>query len=502
MAHLNYNPLSLKDMAIRRLASVLFKESNILASISNFHCKFSLCDEVWRETVEDKLPDEISKLGLPKSLTKLLIDTVKPMGLQVGRWKEFHEEYLHDSHGEEIHFDVPILEKLRWTTAGAVDYRKTAEELVRSDVIDIVKRYKLSCLYCMEDYIPMFWKELPKDNKRYFCRKTERCFQSGGLGLEFWWPYIIKGQESNLDNLTRSYRRNQITFHQYAFQCSAEKGNKTAVEYFFQQLTHGEKEVSLMSATRSLLTYDYTTRNYLDREDDKEFPSVTFSELLSYLLSVMTPDQQMRIFQEQPCEILEWFLEWPFQDIFTEIADLIWDFLPERDYNFVLRRIHGQFKDSDYYCLKLFQEFFLRIPSDFWKSFVDRQCEFDSPFYTILLEQDIKALEIIFKCLDAGARARLVFSEPALETFHYCISIGKWDVVEVCIREASLSQEDRKRLKEAFTGYLTSIGEGAMKLKTRKWSRFFHLLDNTNDPIKRCSEDRRKPKKEKLSYEE
>ncbi|GBM26055.1 hypothetical protein AVEN_62018-1 [Araneus ventricosus] len=296
MAHLNYNPLSLKDMAIRRLASVLFKESNILASISNFHCKFSLCDEVWQETVEDKLPDEISKLGLPKSLKKLLIDTVKPMGLQVGRWKEFHEEYLHDSYGEEIHFDVPILVKLRWTAAGAVDYRKTAEELVRSDVIDIVEPYKLSCLYCMEAYIPMFWKELPKENKQYFCRKTERCFQNGGLDLEFWWPYIIKGQESNLDNLTRSYRRNQITFHQYAFQCSAEKGNKTAAEYFFQKLTHEEKEVSLMSTTRSLLTYDYTTRNYLDREDDKEFPSETFSELLSYLLSVMTPDQQMRIF--------------------------------------------------------------------------------------------------------------------------------------------------------------------------------------------------------------
>ncbi|GBM43818.1 hypothetical protein AVEN_225708-1 [Araneus ventricosus] len=108
-------------MAIRRLAAALFKESTILASISNFNSKFSL--EVWRETVEDKLSYKISKLGLPKSLTKLLIEIVKPMDRQVGRWKEFHVEYLHDSHGEEIHFDEPILEKLRWTAAGVVDCR-------------------------------------------------------------------------------------------------------------------------------------------------------------------------------------------------------------------------------------------------------------------------------------------------------------------------------------------------------------------------------------------
>ncbi|GBL94867.1 hypothetical protein AVEN_197542-1 [Araneus ventricosus] len=485
---MNYNPVSLKDMAIRRLVAVMFKESTILASISNYHSTFFPCDnyyeEVWREAVEDKLPDEISKLELPTSLRKLLIDIVRPMGRQIRLWKNFHEEYFHYHSGEDIHFDALILEKLQWT-AGVLDYRKTAEELIRSDVIDIVKRYRLACLYCMEDYIPMLWKELPEENKRHFYSKMDRRLQSGGMGLEFWWPYIIKGQESNLDDLTRSYRRDQITFHQYAFQCSAERGNKTAAEYFFQKFTHEEKDASLMSTTRGLLTHQYTTRNYAD----KEFPMDKFSELLSYLLCVMTPEQQMRIFQEQPCEVLEWFLEWPLQDIFSMIPDLIWDFLPEVYYEYVLCRIHEQFKYSAHYYLKLLQEFFLRIPSEIWKNFVDSQCEFGSHFEWILNSEDIKPLEIFFKSLDDAARARLVFSEPALKAFHNCISIDKWDVVDLCLREASLSQEDRKRLKEAFTGYLTSIAGGAMKFKTRKWARFFHLLDETIDPSKRCSEE-------------
>ncbi|GBL67893.1 hypothetical protein AVEN_16216-1, partial [Araneus ventricosus] len=94
-----------------------------------------------------------------------------------------------------------------------------------------------------------------------------------------------------------------------------------------------------------------------------------------------------------------------------------------------------------------------------------------------------------FRSLDAAARTRLVFSVPALENFIYCLSIDKRDVVEVCLREAGLSMEDRKRLKEAFMEYLRSFEVGSVKLKTRKWSRFFHFLDETDDPSKRCTED-------------
>ncbi|GBO14656.1 hypothetical protein AVEN_258223-1 [Araneus ventricosus] len=482
---MNYIPVSLKDMAIRRMATVLFKESTILASISNMHTRsrsFINYEGEWRETVEDKLPDEVSKLGLPKSLTKLLIDTVKLMCRQVGKWKEFHEEYLQDSLDEDIYFDIAILEKLCWTAAGAVDYGKTAKELVRSDVIDTVKKFKLACLYCLEDFIPLFWQELPNENKKYFCNKRRHRLEIGPLGLQFWWPYIINGQESKLEDLIRSYRGDQITLHQYAFQCSLKRGNKTAAEYFFQKLTLEEKEASLMSSTRVLLgsriSYWYNV-----------FPREQFSELLIYLLSVMTPDQQMQIFEERPLVVLSGLLQWPFQDIFSEIADLIWNFLPEREYDSVLQKIYCGFRHSREYFLRLFQELFLRIPRDSWNSFVDRECESGSYFELILRKEDIEAIELFFRRVGAATRARLVFSEPALRMFTRYIKIGKWDVMEVCLREARLSQEDRERLKEVFTRHLTSIGVREMKRKTRKWSRFFQLLDEPNDPSKRFSED-------------
>ncbi|CAL1293402.1 unnamed protein product [Larinioides sclopetarius] len=85
MERLNYNPLSLKDVAFRRMAVVLWMEPNILASLTKFHYTsqyyVSEIPELWRETVGDKIVDNISKLGLPMSLTKQLIDTVKEMAL-------------------------------------------------------------------------------------------------------------------------------------------------------------------------------------------------------------------------------------------------------------------------------------------------------------------------------------------------------------------------------------------------------------------------------------
>ncbi|GBM04970.1 hypothetical protein AVEN_60180-1 [Araneus ventricosus] len=135
------------------------------------------------------------------------------------------------------------------------------------------------------------------------------------------------------------------------------------------------------------------------------------------------------------------------------------------------------FKNSGDYCLKLFQDFFLRIPCNFRKNFVDRECQYGSHFDFILAVEDIESLERFFRSVDAAARARLVLSRHVLKHFYYLISRSRWNVVEVCLREARLSREDRERLKEAFMGYLTLIEGGEMKFKTQKWTRFFHFLE-------------------------
>ncbi|GBN69347.1 hypothetical protein AVEN_259015-1 [Araneus ventricosus] len=165
------------------------------------------------------------------------------------------------------------------------------------------------------------------------------------------------------------------------------------------------------------------------------------------------------------------------------------EFSSQGYYDSVLWEIYESFANSGYYFQTLFQELFLLIPRDFRKSFADIECEIDSYFAHILRLQNIKALEKTFRSVDSATRAGLVCSDLASEHFYSSISRGRWNVVEVCLREARISKEDGERLKEAFIGYLTSIELGEMKLKTRKWTRFFQFLEETDAPSKRFSED-------------
>ncbi|GBN72679.1 hypothetical protein AVEN_95011-1 [Araneus ventricosus] len=413
--------LSPQEIALRRIAVVLLNEPDILALIGKIRFRIRSYQKEWLETVECKVTDKLSKLQLPESIMRQMIHTLKPIGSQILKWKFFHESFLTDS-TEDL--DAHILEKLCFTTSGTVDYRKTAEALVCSDVVDIVKRYKLACLYCLEDYIPDFWNELPEENKMYFYNDTTPIEEPR---LWFCWPYILKGEEYKLDYESRSYGY-QSTFRQFAFEYSAIIGNKAASEYFFQRLTHEEREPSIIRAAQGMIVIaSVETYSYPDA-----FPKEKVSDVVCYLLSLMTSEQQMQIFKENPFGFLRCFLDWPWQDLFLDNADVMWTLLRESDYSYI------------------------------WTM-----------------------------SKNVADRVRLVTSERVFTAFYYFIWRGRWQWVEVCLREAKLSKEDKKKLKEDFTVFLSRRHREQIEWVAPKCRRFFEFLDETDASAqsKRSSDD-------------
>ncbi|KAF8789789.1 hypothetical protein HNY73_007702 [Argiope bruennichi] len=468
--------LPLQEITLRRLVVILWNGYDILASIGKHHIKSMLYCEFkseWCETVESKVITKISKLALPDLLTEQMIQIAKPIGLQIRRWKWFHEKYLSDSREE---FDVPVLTKLCWTSEGKVDYQRTAEEIIRCKIVDIVKLYKLACLYCLEDYIPVFWKEIPEEIKKTF-QNEENTSDIETPHLQFCWPYILKGEVSKLDYLARKTYGNPSSFHQRAFEYSARKGNKTAAVYFFLKLTFEEREASLIRTTH----YVVAERNFGIYRYPDDFPKENISDVLYYLLSLMTPEQHMEIFKVHRTRVLRCFLGWPWQDLFLEISDLMWDFLPASDYSGLLLKMFLNFKYSEPYLPKLFQEFFMRSPVGFKKHFAikERLCRSFFPYFFDF--KDSETIKVIFRSLDAADRMSLVSSESLLELFCRFISRGRWHMVEVCLRGAALSEENKDRLKETFGMYLAGIDRGHIKWRKRKWRRFFQFLDEADE---------------------
>ncbi|GBO22522.1 hypothetical protein AVEN_16474-1 [Araneus ventricosus] len=361
--------LPLKEMALRRVVVLLWSDPDILASISKLPIQWYYKDEnrkPWLKTIVNKVKDKVSKLELPKSLTKRMIHIVHPIGVEIRRWKEIHQDRF-SILLEDINLRVWV--KLCWTTAGTIDDKKTAEALIRCDVLDVQKRFQLACVYCLEDYIPLLWEELHRDLKDLYQNENSSSVPY------FCWPHILKGELDVLDFLWRTSDRKLTSFNQWAFEHSAEEGNKTAAEYFFQKLTHEEREASLMRTAHVVLAY--ANIYFLER---RRF------DLVCYFLTLMTPEQQMELVKARPIEVLSCFFDWPLQDLLLENAGLIWTFLPPSGYDYLLHDMADRF---DYhYFPKLFQEFFMQSPLDFQKFFVGEKSKFSHNLPFVIMESE------------------------------------------------------------------------------------------------------------------
>ncbi|CAL1274613.1 unnamed protein product [Larinioides sclopetarius] len=446
--------LSLKEISLRRIAVIFWSQRDILASINNFK-------------IEVTIKNSISTLDLPALLKEKIKYFVTPVGSELNNWKWFHENHL-NSAGED--FDINILEQLYWTTLGTVDYRKTAEKLIHCKLLDIVKRYKLACLYCLDDYIRVLWENLPEESKIYFYEE-EGPFHFSLPKLEFCWAYIIKGEEFILDFMFGAALGNLTTFNQSAFEYSAYLGNKSATEYFFRKLTNDEREASLLRTAQTVVTHRLKRGSI-----SGTFPLEKLSDTLFYLLSLMSHEQMMTIFKQYPFNVLVCLLDWPWQELFLDIAELVWPFLTELNYISLLHIISGRIK-LDYYPTKLYQEFFLLSPSEFRKSFVCHECLSGSTLRNIFEVEDSEIIKVIFRNVDSDDIKRLVGSCAIFKLFYGSILRGKWHLVELCLQEAKLSKEDKERLKEDFLGFLTQVDTGNINRREDTWKKFLNFFD-------------------------
>ncbi|CAL1299527.1 unnamed protein product [Larinioides sclopetarius] len=478
--------LSLKEMALRRIAVVLINEPGFLYMTERFPFEpVEWYQSQWLETVDWVITDKMSKLELPESLSKQIIPILNAVGTEILKWKLFHKQFLC---GYEENYDLHVVvDKLCWTSAGAVDDRKTAEAIVRSDVLDIVKRFKLACLYCLEDYIPGLWEELPEKNKKTFCNERD-ISRVETPHLQSFLPCILNSY-SALEHIQATAPRNSF---EYAALC----GLKTLTEYCFGKLSKEERESSLVrTATHVVKARNPSPLSEFEPMQEK------LSDVLVYLLSLMTPEERMRIFKKLPCGVLRCFLDWPWHEFFLDTADVIWTFLPKSKYKDLLEKIGSHIANLGFYFPNFFQEFFLRSPRNFRKSFVDGECRSVFFLRRFFSAEDSKTIEVIFRNIDAADRVRLVFSQPILNVFNEYLLCDRWCMIETCIREATLSKEDRGRLKGAFMEFVTRIDFGVrFNWRMQKRKRLFDFLDEIDASLtdKRSPEDETLVKAKKL----
>lgn len=490
---------STEKQELVKKAIELWNQDDIRDLIKKFY--FLLFDgnkqKEWQK-IEDKVAEKVSQLVLTESLKEKILGFIKPIGLQIIKWRKYHEDFL-----SARKFIRNSINKIYWTPEGTIDKKKTAQELVKDEGLDVVQLYKLACIYCLEDEIKELWEQVPKRTQEYIYNKGQPSF-ANEHGLVVFWTYELKGELAKLNDLMEEIKiiedneveyigDNKVTegIYQLAFGYAARRGNKAAVEYFLQKLTPKERKECLVkfagvTAKLRCISMQRNLRSY--------FPKEYNTEVLCFLLAQMSEEEQVEVFKSYSSEVLECLLDWPYQDFFIETAQRMWGVLPEKDCDYLLRivinKVLNNYKDYNYQ--ELFRKFWHESPIANRKYVIDKFISGGTLLSKLLKVEDKENISLVLKDVTAAEKEKLI---SCYEGQNICASLSynnKWDLLKFFIGECIISQEVMTKFKEEFKERNTWYYSKEQFTKSKDmWDKFFGLLDDfiENFSKKRSIED-------------
>ncbi|GFS42333.1 uncharacterized protein NPIL_287201 [Nephila pilipes] len=194
----------------------------------------------------------------------------------------------------------------------------------------------------------------------------------------------------------------------------------------------------------------------------------------------MNEEQQVKVFKNYPYKVLKCFLDWPWQSFFMETAKRIWAFLPEEDYDLLLRIIVNKaidgYKDCNYQ--KLFGEFWQQSPITH-KEYVIDECASGSLVSKLLQIKDKENIKLILENATTPEREKVIFSDKGKSTCESLTYNDKRDLLKFFVQECISSKDIMIKFKEEFKKrIIRRCSEETLEREKDMWSKFFQLLDD------------------------
>ncbi|GIX94037.1 hypothetical protein CEXT_585011 [Caerostris extrusa] len=333
--NINIDP-SLFHMASCKIAISLVSYTEVKEMMRNVPPNdFEISYEQWVEFINTT----INKITFfTQSVPTLLRDKaikgiIKPIAFEIVKWINYHNEFKA--------IDVDLQTCLQWKTVGKINRLETARKLVQSENLDITTRFLLACKYCLTEslentegysgpFLETLWARMSNAEKD-LCTKNAREAYNSENYLISWWINRLKGSED------RSFPENSF-FTDY--------NNADALYYFWSRMTDRSKR-----------------KDCLERVLDR---CLFRNENLHFWLSKMdSEDCRRRFYVTRTRMVLLYFLEWPFQHVFMNVAKILFDYLPNVDFFsilcFIHLKVHTEVQDFEYQTLLL----------DFWNAATD-----------------------------------------------------------------------------------------------------------------------------------
>lgn len=419
---------SLQHITLVQVVAALWNQEDIRCLIKSSVSTPSLS----RPKIEDKVEDKLQQLLIPQPLKEKGIHFIKPIGLQIFNWLQYH--------CSDLYLLVQLPAEFSWTPQGAINRKTTAEMIIKDENIDLCTRYKLACIYCLEDYIHKLWNIMPEYHRKYFLNQGFLNMTSQKNEVYFW---SLKMKQ---EMLYVSYKT--------LFETSALDGNKVAAEFFLKKLTPREREQSLFNVANR----------------------VTNSDIFIYLLSQLKEEQQIEVFKNNSSIVVQSFTHWPFQSFFIAIIESgMWKFLSKDVYpqvlQFLIQKICDGDQDWDY--KKLFMEFWPESPFALNKFDTD---EFNNKGLESLLyhihQKDKEIVKFTLENVTLTVKKKLIYCNWMKFVFQTLILDEKWIILELFLRECLPSEDEMAKFKEEFEK--STAGQRIKyNLASENWTKLF-----------------------------
>lgn len=315
---MTFSPRSLQHLSLIQSAIVVCSDPLVKKLTDDFEiplCLFS------NDMLENCMSMKRS-MKLPQNLEMEVMKLLKPISLEIEKWKE--------DHSRVIDTGIDLTNYFVWKNAGIIDRQATAMALIQSDhLLDVKHRFALACFYCFSGPITTLWKEIsPLGKTRIVCRSEI---------VHLWKSWLESGSVDMNDSF---------------FYWSLLDDNPFATCFVLSKLSPEERD------------------KYLESIHSKIGPLSV--NVLAFCYTQLDENSRTRLFQKYPLKMLQWFLNWPLQGLFLEKAEIACEYLSELEFQAILffifsERILTSWQDFNY--VDLLQKFWNQSPSKF-KSFV------------------------------------------------------------------------------------------------------------------------------------
>ncbi|GBL90693.1 hypothetical protein AVEN_219358-1 [Araneus ventricosus] len=459
--------MSLEEIGLRKLVVLLWSHPRNLNSLKSF--RFSSEDDnvkvkEWNAEIE-KVKDQVGELKLPKTLEKKIMLLLKPVGSELIKWRSFHENYV-------FWFECcSFVDLIIWTFQGTIDYRKSAENIIKQgNELTLAERFMLSCLYCLEDDVQAIWKKFSDEEKSSCIENTSHNPRHKEL-IAFWASSL--SSDVNLDDYRIKEHISHGTVCPFVFENVTTTGNYVATQYFFSKLPQEQRGRSLAGVAQNVAEKcSFWMTTY-----DIGYPKESYSDILCYLLTLMTEKEQMEVFRSHPYKVLLSFLDWPRQRVFLQLLEKTWTFLTVDQFHKLMCVLSRDLNFSAYNYTHLFQEVFLQIPALREREHLLADCE-EGTFLAHLFDcDDEENIKLVIRNVEPLYKEEIFIHESGFSICYKLIEEDKWHLLEVFIQECMPSRNARERVKNNFSQFVPYY---PMVEREDKMAKFFNMLDNTN----------------------